>query len=119
MIDFWAMWCGSCRSAIQKSKELRAKVGKRDDIKLIFIAGERTAEGSEAYHNYVKEWLGDETTICLTNEGFSRLQELFKFNALPHYETITPDCQRVSDFYQIHGYDNLETELELLKERLK
>ena len=119
MIDFWAMWCGSCRSAIQKSKELRAKVGKRDDIKLIFIAGERTAEGSEAYHNYVKEWLGDETTICLTNEGFSRLQELFNFNALPHYETITPDCQRVSDFYQIHGYDNLETELELLKEKLK
>ena len=119
MIDFWGMGCGPCRSAIQSSKNLRKEIAKRDDIKLIFIAGERTAEGSEAYHNYVKEWLGDETTICLTNEGFSRLQELFKFNALPHYETITPDCQRVSDFYQIHGYDNLETELELLKERLK
>jgi thiol-disulfide isomerase/thioredoxin len=119
VIDFWGMTCGPCRSAIQSSKAKRAEIAKRDDIKLVFIAGERTAEGSEAYHNYVKEWLADEETICLTNTDFTRLQELFQFNGIPHYETITPDGRRVRDDLRINGYDNFEYELERLKERMK
>ena len=39
VIDFWGMGCGPCRSAIQSSKELRAEIAKRDDVKLVFIAG--------------------------------------------------------------------------------
>ena len=91
MIDFWGMSCGPCRAAIQMSKELRAEIAKRDDVKLIFIAEERTAEGSDEYRKYVSEWLADEETICLTKSDFVRLQELFQFNSIPHYETITPD----------------------------
>ena len=119
MIDFWGMGCGPCRSAIQSSKNLRKEIAKRDDIKLIFIAGERTAEGSEAYHNYVKEWLADEETVCITNADFTRLQELFRFNGIPHYETITPDGRRVRDDLQIRGFYNFDHEMKQLKERLK
>ena len=119
IIDFWGMTCGPCRAAIQASKELRARVAKRDDVKLIFIAGERTAEGSEAYHNYVNEWLADEKTVCLTNRDFDRLRELFQFNSIPHYETITPDGRRVREDLSIHGYDDFDYELQRLKEKLK
>ena len=119
MIDFWGMGCGPCRSAIQNSKNLRAEVAKRDDIKLIFIAGERTAEGSEAYHNYVKEWLADEETICLSNTDFTRMQELFRFNGIPHYETITPDGRRVRDDLNFNGYYNFDFTLNRLKEKFK
>ena len=119
IIDFWGMTCGPCRAAIQASKELRARVAKRDDVKLIFIAGERTAEGSEAYHNYVNEWLADEVTVCLTNRDFDRLRELFQFNSIPHYETITPDGRRVREDLSIHGYDDFDYELKRLKEKLK
>ena len=118
-IDFWGMGCGPCRSAIQSSKNLRKEIAKRDDIKLIFIAGERTAEGSEAYHNYVKEWLADEETVCITNADFTRLQELFRFNGIPHYETITPDGRRVRDDLQIRGFYNFDHEMKQLKEKLK
>ncbi len=55
MIDFWGMSCGPCRAAIQMSKELRAEIAKRDDVKLIFIAEERTAEGSDEYKKNVTE----------------------------------------------------------------
>ena len=119
IIDFWGMTCGPCRAAIQASQELRARVAKRDDVKLIFIAGERTAEGSEAYHNYVNEWLADEVTVCLTNRDFDRLRELFQFNSIPHYETITPDGRRVREDLSIHGYDDFDYELQRLKEKLK
>ena len=104
---------------IQESKELRTGIAKRDDVKLVFIAGERTTEGSDAYKKYVAEWLADEETVCVTNADFSRLQELFRFNGIPHYETITPDCRRVRDDLRIDGYDNFDYELTRLKERLK
>jgi hypothetical protein len=119
VIDLWGMSCGPCRAAIQESKDLRAKIAKRDDVKLIFIAGERTAEGSDAYHQYVNEWLADEETVCLSNADFNRLRDLFQFNGIPHYETITPDGRRVSENLRISGYHNFEDELNWLKGKLK
>ena len=119
VIDLWGMSCGPCRAAIQESKDLRAKIAKRDDVKLIFIAGERTAEGSEAYHQYVSEWLADEETVCVTNADFIRLQDLFQFNGIPHYETITPDCRRVAENLAVSGYHNIENELQRAMEKLK
>ena len=119
VIDFWGMGCGPCRAAIQQSKALRAELAKRDDVKLVFIAEERTAEGSEAYHKYAGEWLADEETVCLDRTEFRRLQELFRFTGIPHYETITPDCRRVRDDLRISSYYNFDSELNQLKERLK
>ena len=119
VIDFWGMSCGPCRSAIQESKELRTEIAKREDVKLVFIAGERTTEGSDAYKEYVAEWLADEETVCVTNDDFTRLQELFHFSGIPHYETITPDCRRVCDDLRLQGLWNFDDELKELIERLK
>ena len=119
MIDFWGMGCGSCLISIQNSKNLRAEIAKRDDVKLIFISYDNTAGGSDAYKKFVAEWLADEETICITVTDFRRLQELFHFNGVPYYETITPDGRRVRDDLRINGYYNFDYELERLKEKLK
>ncbi len=119
VIDFWGMSCSPCRSTIQYSKKQRAEIAKRDDVKLVFIAGERTTGGSDAYKKYVAEWLADEETVCVTNADFTRLQELFRFDGIPHYETITPDGRRVRDDLQLQGFYNFDYEFTRLKERLK
>ena len=119
LIDFWGMGCGPCRGAIQQSKQQRAEIAKRDDVKLIFIADESTPGGSEAYRNYVKEWLADEDAICVSNEDFRRFEELFHFSGIPHYETITPEGRRVRDDLQIDGYYNFDGGMQLLKKKFK
>ena len=119
VIDFWGMSCSPCRSTIQYSKKQRAEIAKRNDVKLVFIAGERTTEGSDAYKKYVAEWLADEETVCVTNADFTRLQELFRFDGIPHYETIMPDCRRIRDDLQVQGFYNFDYELKRLKEKLK
>ena len=55
----------------------------------------------------------------MTKTDFVRMEELFQFNGIPHYETITPDCRRVRDDLRIDGYDNFDEELQRLKEKLK
>ena len=52
VIDFWGMYCGPCRAEIEYSKEQRAKIAQRDDVKLVFIAEERTSEGSDEYKKF-------------------------------------------------------------------
>ena len=68
---------------------------------------------------HVTEWLADEETVCLTNAEFRRLQEMFQFNGIPHYETITPDGRRVREDLSISGYHDFNNELERVLEKLK
>ena len=117
LIDFWGMGCSPCRAAIQKSKDLRASIAQRKDVKLIFIAAEDTPQGSEAYRKYVNQWLANEECICLSTAEYNQLRELFRFNAIPHYETITPEGYRVREDLSINGFHNFNDEFARLKEQ--
>ena len=45
--------------------------------------------------------------------------ELFQFNGIPYYETITPDGRHVREDLSISGYHDFENELEKVMEKLK
>ena len=120
IFDFWGMGCGPCRAAIENSKLRRSEIAQRTDVKLIFIAEEFSYEGSEPYKKYVAEWLADEETVCVPVSEFARLQELFEFNGIPHYETITPDGRRVREDLRFEGVGGInDFSMNNLKEKLK
>jgi hypothetical protein len=119
VFDFWGLGCGGCRIEIQNSRGARAEIAKRDDVKLVFIAGERTPGGSDAYKKYVAEWLADEEAVCVSLSDFRHLQELFLFSGIPYSETFTPDGLRLREDVKIQSLFNIDMELKALKERLK
>ena len=120
VFDFWGMGCGPCRAAIEDSKTIRAEIAKRTDVKLIYVAEEFSHEGSEPYKKYVSEWLADEETVCVPVSEFARLQELFEFNGIPHYETITPDGRRVREDLSFDGVGGInDFSMNNLIEKLK
>lgn len=118
-IDFWNMGCGPCKGEIQAYKAKRAEIAKRDDVKLVFIAGgENTPEGSTSYRNYVKEWLDGEEAICVTNHTFNYLMEMFHFHSIPHKEVITPDGRVVDSDISVNMYD-FDNTFKAMKEKVE
>ena len=52
-------------------------------------------------------------------EAYHIIAGISSTNSIPHFETITPDCRRVRDDLQIHGYEMFDYELKKAIDKLK
>ena len=79
-----------------------------------------TTQELEAANRYTvpQDWFRTDT-ITVKGRIEDYTPELFHFNGIPHYETITPECRRVRDDLRLNGFYNIDTELRQLKEKLK
>lgn len=89
-VDFWGIFCGPCRAAIENSRQLRDSIAKRQDIEMVFITSERYSPQKE-YDEYAEKHLKGEECYRIPDEDYRRLMALFCFNGIPHYELVAPD----------------------------
>ena len=89
-IDFWSTSCGPCRAGIEDSADVRKKIAGRDDIKLVFITGDKSTRPS-AYQEYVAKNLDGEVSYLIPETQYMLLSTLFNFNGIPHNELVDPD----------------------------
>jgi len=86
LVDFWDIYCGPCIYGIKEMKEKREELKGNPDIEFVFITS-TSGSPKDRYDKFIEEQ-GLVHTIRLSDDDYNRMRELFKFNGIPHYETV-------------------------------
>ena len=105
-IDFWASWCGSCRSSFPHLKKLYKRYG--DKVKFVSISLDTSKKGwKKALEEEQMSWeqfLGDKQLT-------SSIGKLYRITSIPRFLLISP---RGEIIYSGSNCGELELQLEVL-----
>ncbi|WP_303921051.1 TlpA disulfide reductase family protein [Draconibacterium sediminis] len=100
LVDFWATWCGPCRSAIKRIAPLKEEL-KDEDVVFVYITNPSSPEGT--YNNMIKTIDGEHYRV--SQDEWNYLCGQFNISGIPHY-TLVGKQGEVLNPHLSHGLSN-------------
>ncbi|MDQ5930115.1 MAG: Redoxin family protein, partial [Bacteroidota bacterium] len=110
-VDFWATWCGPCRSGIERIKPLKEEmIGK--DVAFVYLTNQTSPE--KTYSAMIPDIKGEH--YRLSTDEWNYLAAKFNISGIPHYVLVNKKGEVVKP--KLGHYDNEELK-KILEEEMK
>ena len=85
-VDFWASWCGPCRSGIRRVKPLKEKL-LDENVVFLYITNHTTPEAT--WENMIPDIKGEHYRVSA--DEWNYLSSKFNISGIPHYVLVGKD----------------------------
>lgn len=106
LVDFWATWCGPCRTANKAIVPMKEEL-KNKDILYLYITGETSPKGT--WENMIPDIHGEHFRV--TNEQWSYLMSNLKIEGVPTYFVIDPEGNTTFKQTGFSGVNSMKEQL--------
>ena len=91
-VDFWATWCGPCRSEMKKIAPFKEEM-KDKEVAFVYISAPSSPIGT--YENMIPTIKGEHYRV--SQEEWDALKKRFNITGIPHFAMVNKSGQVVSD----------------------
>ena len=109
-VDFWATWCGPCRSGIKRIAPLKEEM-KDEDVAFVYITNQTSPE--KTYNNMIPDIKGEHFRV--TPDEWNYLVGKFNISGIPHYSLVNTEGEIVK--YKM-GHNSNEKLKKIIEEQM-
>ena len=102
-VDFWATWCGPCRSGIERIKPLKQEM-ENEDIVFVYITNPTSP--AKTYKEMIPGIDGEHFKV--SSDEWNYLTQKFNIYGIPHYALVDREGRVVNPHMMHLGNDQLK-----------